>query len=1221
MKLIKTLTLILLVVLSTPWYSKGQAQQQPGIDGHFPEMIPHSPNAASLGTYGQIPTSLFNGLPQISIPVGQLVLGGINVDLSLNYHAGGIHPDYHPGWVGLGWNLIAGGTITREVNGGVDETISPYVTPDSLYSYYSHYSVSAADDWNNGDSLYRYVNIRSGASAYPAPDEFIFNFGKYSGSFFYDHTGKWQVRSESPLYLKVEEELKTNFELQPQPGGSSIPLRRIFYKFTLTTPDGCRYIFGGTQESIEFTRASNSEGNSGYNIKVIPTSWHLTQIITASGRKIDFKYQHDQLLLTQRSSILLYSFTGSHDNIGSRNDPYQQSVAIINPSYLSEITAADQKVTFSRSNTNELSFDYNMNELQASIYNDLGPNGRFPTLGVFRWKKLDTISFYAGNNNLLKKVVLNYKDQSNSRLMLTSVQEIGMGLNRKSPYLFTYDTTALPAYNSQQLDHWGFYNGRNYFAGHSTYYSPDEIPAYAASRAPHDSLMKAGILTGITYPTGGNTRFEYEPHAYSKIVQKYPFRLEEAGGNLKAGGLRIKKITDTDIGGKITNSKTYQYITDYNAGGKASSGILSGVPNYLDRNYWDLQEYKLDYWYWYDYSIEPLSHTNGNHVTYSEVAEILADSSYTIYQYTNHNNPAYLDQEHAGMLYTAPGQWVMDPHTSMALERGKLLRKRHYSTPGTLLKDTRYEYDVTSDRFKEAIRNVYISQRQFGKLYDYRITSYFTYTYPSYLTAEKDTTYDMNGANPIGTQTTYTYDKGYRVLKQTQTQNSKDQYLATYYTYPADIPRSHPSLQATPTIYREMMTRNMTALPVEIRKTITINRAQFTTSALLQQYALYPNKNILPAQVWSLNTNQPLSDFAALTIQVRDTTIAGTTQKYELLAADKRYTTQLLYDRYDSNGNVLQLHKANDVNTSFIWDYTGRYPLAQITGSNYDSLLAFTNKQLFTTYQTDSVIRKEVDKIRQNTTLAPRLVNTYTYAYGWGMSSATDPAGKILYYEYDGLGQLQRVRDQDKNILKSYCYYYMGQRRDCSGLYYNEAKSKDFNRECGVGYLPDTVRYTVPFGKYQGLTELEADKKALADIDSNGQKYANTVGKCTKIYYARIRYANLNVVLIDGNRHDEGMFDHQYDMYVDFYDDPAGTIPATVSNLPIALIFDKSTMTTPASPNPYTVKANGSSFLVIKQVATKQEWLIFDSNGGSRIDKEFFYNHTLLPKEGYKVID
>lgn len=63
-----------------------------------------------------------------------------------------------------------------------------------------------------------------------------------------------------------------------------------------------------------------------------------------------------------------------------------------------------------------------------------------------------------------------------------------------------------------------------------------------------------------------------------------------------------------------------------------------------------------------------------------------------------------------------------------------------------------------------------------------------------------------------------------------------------------------------------------------------------------------------------------------------------------------------------------------------------------------------------------------IDEVR----LYPKgaLMNTYTYAPLVGMTSQCDINNRILYYEYDGLGRLQTVRDADKKIVKMIEYKY-----------------------------------------------------------------------------------------------------------------------------------------------------------------------------------------------------
>jgi hypothetical protein len=93
-------------------YSQGQAVRN---------VIAPSPNATSLGRYGDIPVNLYAGQEQITIPLYTVADNNINLPIFLSYHGGGIKVEEVESWVGLGWALNAGGVITRTVRGLPDE--------------------------------------------------------------------------------------------------------------------------------------------------------------------------------------------------------------------------------------------------------------------------------------------------------------------------------------------------------------------------------------------------------------------------------------------------------------------------------------------------------------------------------------------------------------------------------------------------------------------------------------------------------------------------------------------------------------------------------------------------------------------------------------------------------------------------------------------------------------------------------------------------------------------------------------------------------------------------------------------------------------------------------------------------------------------------------------------------------------------------------------------
>ena len=69
-----------------------------------------------------------------------------------------------------------------------------------------------------------------------------------------------------------------------------------------------------------------------------------------------------------------------------------------------------------------------------------------------------------------------------------------------------------------------------------------------------------------------------------------------------------------------------------------------------------------------------------------------------------------------------------------------------------------------------------------------------------------------------------------------------------------------------------------------------------------------------------------------------------------------------------------------------------------------------------------TILADNVDEVRLYP--ANARMTTYTYNPLIGKSSECDQSNRITYYEYDDLGRLQFVRDENKNVLKMYEYNY-----------------------------------------------------------------------------------------------------------------------------------------------------------------------------------------------------
>ncbi len=80
--------------------------------------------------------------------------------------------------------------------------------------------------------------------------------------------------------------------------------------------------------------------------------------------------------------------------------------------------------------------------------------------------------------------------------------------------------------------------------------------------------------------------------------------------------------------------------------------------------------------------------------------------------------------------------------------------------------------------------------------------------------------------------------------------------------------------------------------------------------------------------------------------------------------------------------------------------------------------------------------------------------------------------------------------------------------------FWNTQRSQSFTKnDCGAGFHGTSPTYTVPAHTYSGSTQMAADALAQADIDANGQSYANAVGSC--LHDANYWYFNFNQTAID----------------------------------------------------------------------------------------------------------
>jgi len=144
-----------------------------------------------------------------------------------------------------------------------------------------------------------------------------------------------------------------------------------------------------------------------------------------------------------------------------------------------------------------------------------------------------------------------------------------------------------------------------------------------------------------------------------------------------------------------------------------------------------------------------------------------------------------------------------------------------------------------------------------------------------------------------------------------------------------------------------------------------------------------------------------------------------------------------------------------------------------------------------------------IDELR----LYPKMARLRTLAYDplIGKTSECDENNRLTYYEYDNLGRLLFVKDENHSVLKMYEYNNISaaKQNGCPGTYPNHLVTELFTRSnCSPGYVGTDAPYSVPAGRYTStISQEDADAKAEADLLVQGPITANANGSCLFVYH------------------------------------------------------------------------------------------------------------------------
>ncbi|MBP2619697.1 hypothetical protein [Chryseobacterium jejuense] len=1092
-------TISVLILLSTIGLYKSQMRWEDKATIDFRRTQVNKPEVGSLTNYivADDDADLSTGVVKPKISLLGLKTNYLSDDVSLVYNKGrGIRVNDISSDVGLGWELLAGGEITRKVNGFPDDAriyanasvqnegtqpiygpnnqkftngwldyanwvpkmnpAIPYLFPakagnnDALGGAVQKFAQDFVNG-NNYSGFFRYfygqpINPDGGASYSGGvaaadlasmagmgwdffnvdgePDEFYFNFGKYSGKFVFDGN---RVPTTVPHIpgLKIESPFNS-----PAAYGDT---------WIFTTPEGIKYYFSNTPEYYEVLYSQTPttpfyddwayptpNTNEGIDASEHISKWYLSKVEGVNGEIMEFKYETTADLIYTEKAEIKEKFRPSS---GSRNTPPNYFPGSGDAGFDERILPRDvayrlkspKRISIIKATDNsKIVFDYD-----GGIREDIDQSQN-----SIKRKSLFTITKLDPNNRQVEKIALaqNYfsagcTGNNCKRLKLVAVNRFGTGGSTLSTtFLDYYTDVELPPRNAYQQDYWGYFNANplnTLFPMIKNYLG---VQYDGADRSPNEERAKANMLKKITYPTKGTIEYEYELNDFAVS----PLGLQTITKN-KTGGLRIKRISKKENPGATPIVKSFKYLLE---NGK-SSGELSqhmyqntlmednqGGGRMLDRQKIMTNEDSGET------SVYMMIYSNQKYFPYNDLirySRVVVDtegrgsteyllSAFSKYQdfyrsgkrWKSTGYPASFKPV-ASSFYTYSDSWntlnqPTNATTDRSYLRGMILSQKERDSNGNLVTEAINEYTVNPSGFIPkkiygigvSSENTFIAESAEIEAIDF--LSNFQQGDYVYLKSSIKKDYINNMINISSIENNNYNSKGF--LSSITVQTSTNELLDTGYKYAEDKQD------------QKLINANMVGIPLE-------------TTVIKKQNALDVGKIISKLEI---KYDNPVNLFPSSAISYNLNNIS-------------QASTEVTYNQYDSKGNLLQYTTKDDVSTVIIWGYNKTQPIAKIENAKLENIGQSLIDSIVNasdldakqgTDTSDEDLIKALNTFRNNPTLSGYQITTYTYDPLIGVRSITPPSGLREVYIYDTAGRLKEVREQSNTgkLLKEFQYNY-----------------------------------------------------------------------------------------------------------------------------------------------------------------------------------------------------
>ena len=907
------------------------------------KVIPPSPSSAVFRKYMGEQPSLATGSVNLTIPLYELNCHGVTIPFSLRYNTSGIKVFDDPSPCGFGWALLPGMRIMRTIMGRPDEMFEFVGDEANLGDDYSRVQRCMTDFQVNQPNPNRYDSQHDIFTFSLIDRNLTYILDKKDGDmrFVGVGTSEYKIEADTALsYIKV------------------------------TDAKGIEYVFGGAYELTE---------NSSTLYK---SAWMLTSINMPNGKQITLEWNRH---------AKYYAHTHTRQQVLGGDCIYDDYTGDI-PHLVETGQLFSSTITGNRVPTGPA---YQYQHLTKVTF----PGGRieFSYIGNGSGPAINKISIF-NDTDTVKTIQFEYggSERPESYLLKRVL------LSDEGKYEFEYNPNR---FRSQYtLDWWGYCNGNT---GQSLvphmrikfYDIPGAVGQFAdiglADRSIDRDKMQANILTSVTYPTGGRTEYEYEPHKFNdptaffttEIDSEYNCRLTEGGG------LRVTKVT-TYTSPQDINPIEKRYVYGENENGLAvcvATPIAETFVSYSKTFQLGLDDpfhEKPIGWYriinvgifsnYMDYDIGQTP------IWYKQVTEYSAEGK-TVYQFQDliQKNEFYKD---CGIRMIKQLNKVFSKGPLKTAEYTYKQNNENY----TLVQKQTWDYNIIYCKEPEYFLNThicrYIAQLNFPDVHapdfdengDVIVQVPFDQygTWPQHIQTDKSDTYrllryyiDIRTEQLQGHSTTIYTDNGnfttatsLEYLDDTNIVCSKTDNNGTLRLYyPHTIGQRNDLTDGTTgqsSVLAEMASLNMLGVPVYT--TLTYNGDSIAARNL---FAHYGNRLYLPYRVMTRRGNGEALNLGTYS--------------------------------YNSAGNLVSRTLPDGVAETYQWGYNNRYPVRYTLGENH--------------------------------------IFTYQYKPLVGMTSAADPRGVISTYTYDSRNRLTKI-SQNGNILQRYAYHMQGESTNAQSL-------------------------------------------------------------------------------------------------------------------------------------------------------------------------------------------